>query len=114
MNEYHIRGIILSIEGTINDIPVFRTETEFTFGYQWLVRPFGYIRYQKLSLVTWHIVTAGNSLDQCTVIAPRTGIIVFFPDMMNLGGCNELTKITQYLPERRVLANSFANGRAAS
>jgi gluconolactonase len=28
----------------------------------------------------------------------------------DLGGCNELTKITQYLPERRVLANSFANG----
>jgi gluconolactonase len=28
----------------------------------------------------------------------------------DLGGCNELTKISQYLPERRVLANSFANG----
>ncbi len=28
----------------------------------------------------------------------------------DLGGCNELTKIAQYLPERRVLANSFANG----
>ncbi len=28
----------------------------------------------------------------------------------DLGGCNELTRITQYLPERRVLALSFANG----
>jgi len=28
----------------------------------------------------------------------------------HLAGCNELTKIVQYLPERRVLANSFANG----
>jgi gluconolactonase len=28
----------------------------------------------------------------------------------DLGGCHELTKITQYLPEHRVLANSFANG----
>jgi len=28
----------------------------------------------------------------------------------DLGGCNELTKITQYLPERRVLANSFVSG----
>jgi gluconolactonase len=28
----------------------------------------------------------------------------------DLGGCNELTKITQYLPEHRILANSFANG----
>lgn len=27
-----------------------------------------------------------------------------------LAGCNELTMITQYLPEHRVLANSFANG----
>ncbi len=28
----------------------------------------------------------------------------------HLAGCNELTKIVQYLPERRVLANGFANG----
>jgi gluconolactonase len=28
----------------------------------------------------------------------------------HLARCNELTKIVQYLPERRVLANSFANG----
>jgi gluconolactonase len=28
----------------------------------------------------------------------------------HLAGCNELTKIVQYLPERRVLAQSFANG----
>ncbi len=28
-----------------------------------------------------------------------------------LAGCNELTMITQYLPEHRVLANSFADGR---
>jgi gluconolactonase len=27
-----------------------------------------------------------------------------------LPGCNELTMISQYLPERRVIANSFANG----
>jgi len=27
-----------------------------------------------------------------------------------LPGCNELTMVTQYLPEHRVLANSFANG----
>jgi gluconolactonase len=28
----------------------------------------------------------------------------------HLAGCNELTKIVQYLPERRVLAQSFASG----
>jgi gluconolactonase len=29
----------------------------------------------------------------------------------DLGGCNELTMISQLLPQRRVLANSFADGR---
>src|SRR5450759_1996386 len=89
MNEYQIRGVILFIESAIDDIPVFRAKPEFMAGYQRLKRSFARIGYEKLCLVTWHIVTSGNGFDQRAVIAPGAGIIVFIPNMVNLGCCNE-------------------------